>query len=110
MPHKVEKLLLDVVLACEETTGFCHNKTFADFKADRLLQLAIERQFEIMGEALYWLEKIDESNLALRIPEYLKIIGLRNIIAHGYNIVDDSALWDFVVNKVPNLKLLAERY
>ena len=89
---------------------FCRNKKFEDFKADRLLQLAIERQFEIMGEALYRLEKIDESNLVMRIPEYRKIIGLRNIIAHGYDIVDDSALWDFVINKVPSLKILAERY
>lgn len=110
MPHKVEKLLLDIVLSCEETLVFCRNKSFVDFKSDRLLQLAIERQFEIMGEALYRLEKIDESNLAQRIPDYRKIIGLRNIIAHGYDIVDDSALWDFVINKVPSLKMLAERY
>ena len=110
MPHKVDKLLLDIVLSCEETMGFCHNKNFIDFKSNRLLQLAIERQFEIMGEALYRLEKIDESKLAQRIPDYRKIIGLRNIIAHGYDIVDASALWDFVINKVPSLKEMAERY
>lgn len=110
MPHKVDKLLLDIILACDETLGFCRDKTFDEFKNDRLLQLAIERQFEIIGEALYRMEKVDESNLVIRIPEYRKIIGLRNIIAHGYDVVDDDALWDLVINKVPNLKEMAERY
>jgi len=110
MPHRVDKLLLDIILACEEAMGVCINKSFSDFKSDRILQLAIERQFEIIGEALYRLEKVDESNLSGRIPEYRKMIGLRNIIAHGYDVVDDDALWDIVVNKLPKLKELAERY
>ena len=57
-----------------------------------------------MGEALYRLERIDLENLHVKIPDYRKIIGLRNILAHGYDIVDNAALWDFVVTKVPDLK------
>jgi hypothetical protein len=45
MPHKVEKLLLDIELACDETAGFCAGKNWVDFSRDRLLQLAVERQF-----------------------------------------------------------------
>jgi len=67
------------------------------------LQLAIEREFEIIGEALHRLSKIEEGKLAEKIPEYRKIIDFRNIIAHGYDIIDDAALWDFAVNSVPEL-------
>jgi uncharacterized protein with HEPN domain len=110
MPHSIEKLLLDIILACDETEGFCQGKTFDEFTRDRLLQLALERQFEIIGEALYRLERVDETNLVLRIPEYRKIIGLRNIIAHGYDVVDDGALWDLAINKIPELKAMATAY
>ena len=75
-----------------------------------MLQLVVERQFEIIGEALYRLEKVDEETLARKIPEYRKIIGLRNIIAHGYDIVDDAALWDFVQNRIPELRQQIESY
>jgi len=68
-----------------------------------MLQLAIEREFEIIGEALHRLSKIEEGKLAEKIPEYRKIIDFRNIIAHGYDIIDDAALWDFAVNSVPEL-------
>ena len=53
MPQKVEKLLLDIELACDETAGFCAGKNWVDFSRDRLLQLAVERQFEIIGEAMH---------------------------------------------------------
>jgi uncharacterized protein with HEPN domain len=110
MPPRVEKLLVDIRLACEETQEFCRGKQFDDFLADRLLQLAVERQFEIIGEAIYRLERIDEVNLLRRIPDYRKIIGLRNIIAHGYDIVDDKALWDFVTTRIPELLRQVETY
>jgi uncharacterized protein with HEPN domain len=47
-----------------------------------MLQLAIEREFEIIGEALHRLSKIEEGKLAGKKPEYRKIIDFRNIIAH----------------------------
>lgn len=110
MQPRVEKLLMDIRLSCDETSGFCQGKTYAMFTQDRMLQLVVERQFEIIGEALYRLEKVDEETLSVRIPEYRKIIGLRNIIAHGYDVVDDKALWDFVQNRLPELKRQVEHY
>lgn len=104
MPHSIRKLILDIHLACEEIQSFTKGKTFEQFKEDRLLQLAIEREFEIVGEALARLERLDEESLRIKLPEYRKIIGFRNIIAHGYDVVDDAALWDFVVNRVPELQ------
>lgn len=103
MPHSVRKLLLDLVLACEEISEFCAGKELKDFQTDRLLQLALEREFEIIGEVLNRLERIDPEALATSIPEYRKIIGFRNIISHGYDIVDDAALWSFATHRVPEL-------
>ncbi|MDZ7693823.1 MAG: HepT-like ribonuclease domain-containing protein [Balneolaceae bacterium] len=75
-----------------------------------MLQLAIKREFEIIGEALHRLSRIEESALSVKIPEYRKIIDFRNIIAHGYDIIDEAAMWDFAVNRVPELLDKVEDY
>lgn len=103
MPHSPHKLLIDISNACEEIIEFTDDKSIADFKKDRILQLALERQFEIIGEALYRLDRIDHDNLCDSIPEYSKIIGFRNVIAHGYDILDQDVLWDFAKERVPEL-------
>ncbi len=103
MPHNPQKLLLDISNACEEIMEFTEGKNIAVFKKDRILQLALERQFEIIGEALYRLDRIDHENLIDNIPEYSKIISFRNVIAHGYDILDQDVLWDFAKERVPEL-------
>jgi uncharacterized protein with HEPN domain len=103
MPHSVRKLLLDISISCEEIQQFSAGLSFEQFHENRVLQLALEREFEIIGEALSRLERVDPETIAKRIPEYRKIIGFRNILAHGYDIVDEASLWDFVKNRVPDL-------
>lgn len=49
------------------------------------------------------LSKIDPEGLQIKLPEYRNIIGFRNVIAHGYDIIDQVVLWDFARNKVPEL-------
>ena len=110
MPHKTRKLLLDISLSCQEISDFTDGKSFKDFQQDRMLQLAIEREFEIIGEALHRITRIEEATLAENIPEYRRIIDFRNIIAHGYDIIDEAALWDFAVNRVPELLEKVENY
>jgi uncharacterized protein with HEPN domain len=103
MPHSIRKLLLDITLASEEIGEFVEGKAFTDFQKDRILQLALEREFEIIGEALARLERLDKDKLSQKIPEYIKIIGFRNLVAHGYDVIDDASLWDFAINLVPEL-------
>ncbi|SMO61701.1 HepT-like ribonuclease domain-containing protein [Gracilimonas mengyeensis] len=110
MPHKARKLLLDISLSCQEILDFIEGKSFEDFQEERILQLAIEREFEIIGEALLRLSRIEEDSLADKIPEYRKIIDFRNIIAHGYDIIDEAAMWDFAVNRVPVLLEKVKNY
>jgi len=110
MPHSIRKLLLDLILACEETRAFCSGKTLDSFQSDRMLQLAVELQFEIIGEALYRLERVDPDDLPKKIPDYRRIVGFRNVIAHGYDIIDDAVLWDFAVNRIPELLKQVHEY
>ena len=110
MPHKIEKLLSDLSLACSEIASFIKGKTLDDYLADRLLQLGLEREFEIIGEALNRLERIDGDRLEQHIPEYRRIIGFRNIIAHGYDVIDDATLWDLATNRVVELREQTKHY
>lgn len=68
-----------------------------------MLRSAVERQFEIIGEALAQLTRVDEP-LASRIAEYRRIIVFRNILAHGYAQIDDRLVWDIVESKLPGLR------
>jgi uncharacterized protein with HEPN domain len=101
---------MDIVISCQEIMEFHKGISFEQYLADRKLQLATERQFEIIGEAFSRLDKIDHSGLERNIPEYRNIIGFRNVIAHGYDIVDQVVLWDFAVNKVPDLLEKVQKY
>ena len=77
-----------------------------------MLRSAVERQFEIIGEALTKLAKADQETAAL-ISEHRRIIAFRNILIHGYAQIDDRLVWGVVESKLPTLsqemkKLLEE--
>ena len=110
MPHNPYKLIADIRLSIDEVERFCAGKLYNDFEDDQLLQRAIEREMEIIGEALNRLIRIDEEKVEAAIPEYRSIIGLRNIIAHGYDVVDPMMVWDVVVNHIPKLSRQIEAY
>ena len=64
--------------------------------------MAVERRFEIIGEALNRIRNKDKSILAM-MSESEKIIGLRNQIAHGYDQVKPEVLWNIIQYKIPIL-------
>ena len=90
-------------ISCEEIIEFRQSKGLEDLRSDRMLQLALEWEFDIIGEALIRIERIDIERLNSEIPEYRKIIGFRNLAAHGYDLIDDVILWDLAANHVPML-------
>lgn len=102
MTLEVKKLLYDLDQALELISHFTYGKRLADYKVDALLRSAVERQFEIIGEALNRLKKVDPDTLA-RISEYQRIISFRNVLAHGYDAISDEIIWDIVENKLPRL-------
>ncbi len=103
MQHSRRKLLLDIQISCEEIAEFTKGLTYEQFIENRMAQLATERAFEIIGEALTRLERLEMDVLEVNIPEYPKIIGFRKLIAHGYDTIDDASLWDFANRLVPDL-------
>ena len=72
-------------------------------KSDRTLQLVLEREFEIIGEALYRLRSAAPEIFA-QIPNAHRIIGMRNILAHGYDQVDYEILWDAATLELAGLR------
>jgi len=103
MQHDPRKLCEDILHCIEEVETFCHGKTLRDFREDRGLQLIIERELEIIGEALARLRR-DHPTLADQIRDIHKVVGLRNVLAHGYDVLEHEILWDIVINKIPLLK------
>jgi uncharacterized protein with HEPN domain len=110
MQREIKKLLWDIDVCISDLEGFINGKNLEDFERDRMLQLVVERALEIIGEALRRLSDIDYERLSLLIPEFYQIIGLRNIIAHGYDVVDYKTLWDLVINELPVLKGKIDNY
>jgi uncharacterized protein with HEPN domain len=108
MRHDPQKLYEDIRQAIDEIEVFCHQKTIEDFRADRALQLVVERELEIIGEAMARLQR-EHADLADQITDANKIVGLRNVLAHGYDILEYEILWDVVVNKLTSLKSEIER-
>ena len=76
--------------------------TAASYAADELRKSAVERQLEIIGEALNRLRKADPE-VAQRIPDISRIVGLRNFLANGYAVVDDGVIWSAVSERMPAL-------
>lgn len=97
-----KKLLQDIKQASEFILGFSLNKTRQDFIDDTLLRSGVERQFEIIGEALSRLQKLDLATLS-EISDYRKIISFRNVLIHGYDLIDDLLVWDAVKTKLPTI-------
>jgi uncharacterized protein with HEPN domain len=68
-----------------------------------MLRAAVEREFEIIGEALAQLARLDAA-IAARITDHRRIISFRNLLIHGYADVDDRLVWDVVETKLAVLQ------
>ena len=93
MKLESRKLLLDAVEACDAIAQHLSGVAFTGYRDSRLLRRAVEREFEIVGEALNRLNKADPAT-AERIVELRRVVDFRNRIVHGYDTVDDEAVWD----------------
>lgn len=78
---------------------FLGDTPFESYRDDEVLRSAVERQFEIMGEALRRLRDIDPETAAL-VPEVKRIVGMRNVLAHGYAVVNDHVVWETATERV----------
>ncbi|MEI6507641.1 MAG: HepT-like ribonuclease domain-containing protein [Bacteroidota bacterium] len=76
-------------------------RDFKIYKANKMLRRAVEREFEIIGEALNNIEKIDST---IEISSKKQIISMRNRVIHGYDKIDDEIVWGTIVKHLPVLK------
>jgi len=103
MRVEAKKYLHDISQAADLITRFVSARNRAGFENDAMLRSAVERQFEIIGEALAQLARLDAGS-AGRITESKRIIGFRNILIHGYAEVDPRMVWDIIETKLPRLR------
>lgn len=63
---------------------------------------AVERQFEIIGEALKRLSRVNP-DLAQRVPDLREIVNFRNLLIHGYAAIDHAQVWRIAETLLPAL-------
>ena len=106
MTLEQRKYLADVLfsVSCiEEFIG--EDKKFEQYNESKLLQAAVERHIEIIGEAI---KHLLETDTLIPITNARRIVNTRNKIAHGYDEIDNAEIWNIVINHLPILKKESE--
>ena len=101
-PRDPRAFVWDARHAIDRVRSFVVGRTWDDYAEDVLLRSAVERQLEIVGEALNRLAKTDP-DAAARIPDLPRIVAFRNILIHGYAVVDDRIVWEVVATRLEPL-------
>ncbi len=102
MPHDNRSLLFDALKSCELIQTFVDGKKLDDYLGDAMLRSAVERQFIIIGEALGKALQVDPS-VELKIGNARRIINFRNVLTHGYSVIEDVTVWGIIEKDVPDL-------
>ena len=102
MSPETEELLQDILDRGREVQGFVKEMTFREYRSDSRTRLAVERSFEIIGEALNRVKKV-EPEILENIREHRSIISFRNILAHAYESVEDKIVWGIIEGDLPDL-------
>jgi uncharacterized protein with HEPN domain len=98
-----QKYLWDALNAAGQIADFVAGKDLAAYRSDNLLRSGVERQMEIIGEALARMARHDPETADL-IPELGRIVAFRNILIHGYADVDDTVVWGVIEMKLSPLR------
>jgi len=102
LPHETKKYFFDIAEACELIMQFTAGKSLPDYQNDLLLRSGVERQLEIIGEALSQAIKHDPS-VAELISSSSRIIPFRNRLIHGYATISDNVVWEVLETNLPVL-------
>ena len=102
MQRDPRAFLWDVREAALAIQSFTAGMDAAAYTANEMAQAAVERKFEIIGEALKQLSKLDAA-LAARVPDLPQIVAFRNQLIHGYAAVNISTVWNVTQNALPPL-------
>ncbi len=107
MKLEIKKLLYDIKESVESIENYLgEERDFNIYIANKMLRRAVEREFEIIGEAMNRIEKIDSS---INISSKKQIVNMRNRVIHGYDKIDNEIVWGTIVRHLPKLKEEIER-
>ena len=102
MENLKKKYLLDIQEGIQHIEIFTATiNSFFDYENNLLVKRAVEREIEIIGEAMNRILKLDED---IEIENAKRIVGVRNRVIHGYDKVDDAIIWGILVKHLPILK------
>jgi len=103
MDIKIKAWFEDILRSIEEINDFLpQKKVFFEFQNDLKTKKAIERNIEIIGEAVNRI--VNYKNEIYVIQNARQIIGTRNRIAHEYDNISDEVIWTIVIRELPKLK------
>ncbi|MBT3285821.1 MAG: DUF86 domain-containing protein [Victivallales bacterium] len=94
--------LHDARQASQAVKTFVKGRSFAEYASDELLRSAVERKFEIMGEALNRVRRSAPPVLE-QIRDHREIISFRNILVHGYDAIDNRIVWGVIAEDLDGL-------
>jgi len=105
MDDRILKWLFDISAAIDEIESYFDNseKNFFAYQKNTMLKRAVERDLEIIGEAVNRIIKRDTGH-ETKITNFKAIIGLRNQVIHAYDNISDENIWSIVINHLPKLK------
>ena len=102
MELEIKKFLFDIKESIDSIENYLGVKRdFNVYMSDKMLRRAIEREFEIIGEAMSRIEKLDST---VDISSKKRIISMRNRVIHGYDKIDNEIIWGTIVRHLPTLK------
>ncbi len=107
MRHDARVLLTDIDQAGADIERFTEDMDMDAYVTDSVMQSAVERKFEIIGEAVNRLHQ-NNPDLAERIPGMREIIDFRNLLAHGYEHVSSRRVWTYASSNLPQLRRIVQ--
>lgn len=107
MPRDLRAYLWDVLEAIKDIQQFTAGQTISEYSANPMLRAAVERKFEIIGEAIGQAVRYFP-HIATRVDSCEQIIAFRNRLIHGYSTVSDRLVWEVIENRLPHLKVQSE--
>lgn len=102
-PKQPQKYLYDALNSCEFLLSFTANRGIGDYENDRAFRSAVERELQIIGEAIMQLDRV-APKIAETIPDHRLIIGFRHVLVHAYDSLRPQVVWKVVTDELPKLK------
>ena|ERR1035438_3923589 len=103
MDREIKTWLFDILNSIEEIESFLPEgqRIFAKYQQELKTRRAIERNLEIIGEAVNRILKKDPQ---FELSQSRKIVDVRNRIIHGYDVISEELIWGIIINEIPKLK------